>query len=608
MSKSLLFYFIISSHIESNCIRLLLKHALADSKCTRFIIDDKLLVQDRFLVHNVHHIIISQRLFEENSYSNLSCWTTHYVLESNDPAGVLRLFPCQRGVIFSERFEPFTSIFLILFVDKNSTKAYETLKDTLLCFSELHAHFIQLYAGFPGNSTPDIVSFYRGRTDKLNSSICTQSESDTDVNIVPRFKEESWRYWKPNFTNESNVFIAGYFHYPPYVFIDKKNKDYAGLDKFIVTEVTRGWRVAYKLYPDMAFSQVVQDIITNKLHTYLCAAWHIRVSFNVSDSSIPYTETCVTFMVPKKSEPMSAFFLLSAMPYSFVVIAILEAVLTAIIVYVFDAIYRKIVLIQQDKHRSISMLVFLKYGDLLMNTNRPTPTKLGIRIVHASWLLTALLITNVYSTGISSNLTVPKKNEGIRTFKNVIEHNLIWEHDSSGSNEIFEESPDVALKKIAETSVPTGTNLPVQRIIQNVNVLYQKYVDVYIDHSLNQELSEGKLGKALLRECAGLYNYVYPLNKRSSFKMIINNKLFSMVEAGLIEFWTRMLHRTFKNTKDFNIGILRDVKDVQQQSITFTAVQGLLILLVVCYSICIMVFLVELFTYNYDLKVFVFRK
>ncbi|GJQ84124.1 hypothetical protein Trydic_g12096 [Trypoxylus dichotomus] len=405
-------------------------------------------------------------------------------------------------------------------------------------------------------------------------------------------------HWKPNFQRENDTFKVACYDCPPYVYVDQENKVYDGIDYEIIKLIANEWPITFEvdnfsIYRDM-YANTLKRIRDGRNDLGACSIWTRATSSSQMDRSISYSDTCLSFLVPKPHilKPMwLVFYPISAFVW------ILTAVVTIIV-----AVLIKLAPKSDERHYNnldytlLQSLRVLALGPL----NRfPIKSHFVFKMVLMIWLYTCLILTTGYSAGFSSALTYPTYSEDIKTIKDMVKQDIHWGSTTTGlrDNLIHSGDPGVA-KLINNFLLEKDINVKNERIRSNkyavnVNMVASKYVSDtrFLDDYAKKNLK-------VLQECFSTNSIVYALKTNSPYKGTLNRRLLRLIEHGLVEFWTNRILNKYKllNSQQYYTK-LNDIANAYEP-LNLAKLRGIFYFLIIGYCAAIIAFIGE---YWYDL-------
>ncbi|GJQ84126.1 hypothetical protein Trydic_g12098 [Trypoxylus dichotomus] len=444
-------------------------------------------------------------------------------------------------------------------------------------------------------------------------------EDDTiDENVTIRISSvrenkilKEWRYliedldkslikftpWKPNFQRENDTFKIACYHCPPYIYVDQENKAYDGIDYEIVKLITGDWPITFEVdnfsvYSDMYYNTLAR-IREGRDDLGACSIWTRATDSSKMDRSISYSDTCVSFLVPKPRilKPVWLVF----HPVS-TVVWMLTGIVTIIV-----AVLIKLAPKFNEKHYNnlvytlLQSLRVLALGPL----NRfPIKSHLVFKTIFMIWFYTCLILTTGYSAGFSSVLTYPTYSEDIKTIKDMVKQDIHWGSTTTGFRDslIYSGDPSVA-KFINSFLLEKDVDMKNERIRSNkyavnVNMVASKYVSDtrFLDDYAKKNLK-------VLQECVSTNSIVYALKANSPYREILNRRLLRLMEHGLVEFWTYRILNKYKllNSQQYDTK-LNDIATAYEP-LNLAKLRGIFYFLIIGYCAAIIAFIGE---YWYD--------
>lgn len=416
--------------------------------------------------------------------------------------------------------------------------------------------------------------------------------------------------WDLNLLNR-NV-TASMFNCPPYISYNTETGKFEGMEADILQEVFKKNFLHYKVYnTNNTETNLYEDMIDDMTEGYsdliMCMPWLDGKHPGKVEISFTYTQQCITFFVPKPHALDQSTFIFRPITVPLAACIIFSGFLTAL-TYSLISRYQIKVGIVGKPFEHIWAVIF----ELLriLTLRQAAKTFLTIydftRIMVVCWTFFSLLMTTIYSSGLSTFMTYPPLTGGFDTFKDIANGNIEWGGLGEDSIDVFLEHSNPIFKKIAKLY---SENLTISII--NTKLQQEKNVAIYVKtlpskyiHSENlQELDESSLNAIkMIPKCATLYLVGFALAPNSPYLSYVNSELSKYLEHGLISYWyTKMntksgvLKRLAIFHKTYNPNELSPSQIVLQ----LDELQGAFVLLICGWAIAVVGFICETLYWKY---------
>lgn len=382
----------------------------------------------------------------------------------------------------------------------------------------------------------------------------------TNKNVIANFNNSGMFFqnalfvqqeWEPIFNNWTfNVAVGDC---PPFVLKTKSNR-FIGIDIDIVEAVTRNWPVKYVEYNNSVPYQFMQeDLLQDKVNLAVCSQWRESISSRGLALSIPYSQHCTTFLVPKPYIDERISYTFRPIQTECWIIIILASFIVAALMTVYANIYLNL-------NRRSSYLSYIYSAEnsfklLWMNAPRFPPQFFpAFRIILTFWCLTAMIITTSYSAGYTTVLTYPKLTRIIDNFDDIASQNIHWGGFGDYVKETMAPLLSSEIKRMEKNYFNDCTTDDINRRIRYekdfavfVKALPEKYItDIdFLDDSAKTSLR-------VLPKCAQVNYAVFAFNRNSPFPRIFDKYITTFLECGFVKAWfTRDKHMNYKDMEYF---------------------------------------------------------
>lgn len=422
---------------------------------------------------------------------------------------------------------------------------------------------------------------------------------DADDIERERFRLDDW-YPKFNFSNKLYNFRASVFDCPPLIFHDNVTKNVIeGTEYRILKTIRPELPIRFVSHYDLngtgLWSLNLNDVLNNRSDIAMCNQWQISVATNDMDMSIPYMQTCSTFLVPKPN-------LLPQFTYVFQPFQIELWSFTAFLI----TLYGCLLYIISNGYRRIfnTTIAYTKIGIALMHSIRILtvgstylpPTFFGsLRQIIFFSSLTALLLSTAYSSGFTSSLTSPRYEKPINVLEDMVEQGTYWGAKEVDTFAVYNTTKNQFLQIINKRfKLEMNDNDRDDRISDNnyafaINNLPNHYI------TDTEELNEyGKVHMKVLSECVGFYYLVFGYKRNSPYKKLIDKHINRCDEHGLINHWNGLM-QTFGGSSYMDNFFKTYVTTKNTfEPLNIKLIQGIFIFLIIGYVISVCILFLEL--------------
>lgn len=373
--------------------------------------------------------------------------------------------------------------------------------------------------------------------------------TSTGKEVIPKsirdldFKKFYTKSWRPQIDKKFRISL---FRWSPYVIYHESTKTFTGAEYDIVREIIKDWPVEHKFhgYNDTKmggyWNEVVDEVDDGKSDIALGSLWQsVFSSHNNVFCSYPYTQVCITFLVPKPKLLSDASYVFQPLSLKLWILIIVVMFITCLCVRILTLLEQKGNIMRQRqriKHSNTLTLIF--YGIRIFtlgSIKRIIPAALiHLRILFLAFAFTSLCLSTAYSGGFTSSLTSPRYEDPIWTIKDMIKQNIKLSADTynhKAHTETFlgkSANPDVRsfANKIASNNSDKYSGA---RVVQDLNRKYitgSEYLDDY-----------SKTHYQVLRECIKQEHLVLALQRNSPFLSFFNKQIQRFIEHGFVDHW-----------------------------------------------------------------------
>lgn len=143
----------------------------------------------------------------------------------------------------------------------------------------------------------------------------------------------------------------------------------------------------------------------------MCSPFQLNVAKRQLDMTIPYSQICLTFLVPKPQLLSSETYILQPLQKCTWIAYCIFILGMALILYLFASTYKNIIL----KEKGVAYLEFsnalftmIRISTLVSLPNFPKAFEFVFRLLLSICYFTALMVSTGYSGGFTSSLTYPR--------------------------------------------------------------------------------------------------------------------------------------------------------------------------------------------------------
>lgn len=400
--------------------------------------------------------------------------------------------------------------------------------------------------------------------------------------------------WRPNFRERNDSFKVAAFNCPPYVYVDNRtNEVYDGIEFELLNLLTDKWPIKYNVYQMTPYMNMYNLIMKNVHHEIndmaICSIWLKATSVIGLDYTIPYLETCATFLVPKPREITPTWFVYYPVHWITWIFTMSVTFIVAILMNLFST------------HTNFKDFSYCLLQSLRIVSNGGIdafPKKSIITFILILWLMVSLLLTTGYSAGFSSALTLPKLLY-TKTLQDMVDQDISWigsdffvtkdlvASNSPASIQLSKRFIFEANRK--EINIRIKTNkiaIPSERLNQ-LYVTDSQNFDDYAQQHL-KVLSECYLNNAL----------VFILNMNSPYKEILDKRVLQINEYGLTQIWINNIIRKQHMSYMFRFFSNNDASSTYMP-LNMVKMQGIFYFLIMCLALSCIVFGLEIYYAKY---------
>lgn len=397
---------------------------------------------------------------------------------------------------------------------------------------------------------------------------------------IEAFNMTGW--WEPPSFQVRDPFRIACFNITPFVYVNRRDEAFDGIDYEIAQLITRGWPVKYIAYnftPYANMFQIIMDSVKVGVNDMAIGSIWMAATFESElEVTHAYTEVCSTFLVPKPREIDSVWFVYRPLNRIVWILIGITTSLVAIIIYLYS------------KNNNFSYYLI---ESIRIVTNGAVDRISGeSHAIFITWLLVCLILTTGYSAGFSSILTYPKYQD-MNTIGDMVDRDIHWGSTKVFVKEDLSRSTYGSVRRLAENFI-----LEEDLYVKNNRVKSNKYAVTtkrlstgYItDTELLDEHARSNL--KVLSECYLKNALVFVLQGNSPFKNDLNRGILRVSQSGLVDHLSdRILNR-------YDMFYMRQFYTIDNRSgyipIGLIKLQGILYLLVIGWVLASFIFLVEI--------------
>lgn len=579
-----------------------LKYLIAIILVTKTLQDDLLtnfmenLLYISFNITNCLHVVLPGSTFLSSYFQNaVKSLNMSVVLTTNAPRSYLR-FACNGYVVLGERFLDIEQVF------SRKTKFVLRVHQRLLIItadyiSDTDYALLEDCVNLEGM---DIVTVEGVRLKFANALVPEPAKNDVHVTIKSVRNNKTLFEWdmKSRFDSRAKIpkvlwqpvfkrrkFVVGTAHLPPYVYHDQQRGVYDGIEYRIFKSIVGNWPIDFILVGGShMYTELRNGTSAGMYDISFFSVWATNIPEN-TEISYPYTQTCVTFLVPISTPLPDLTFVFQPLNGKSWLITIALIVSMGVI---FAAFYRKHV---KDATAGflysvrIITLAGIPLDKQLMRTNY-------FSFALLTWCALAVLLTTGYSSGLSSLLAYPRHSRNIRTLQDMLDNDLNWMSRDCDTVISYNKSDNKALRLLAPRFVFANDPRKIREYVfeGNTAIRVQKSVGPFLDVNLTRDEHERM---KLLQECTGTYPLVFMFGFNSPFKRMFDKALQRIVEHGFLKAFSDRVVK-INNDSDANVYSARHVMKNEPRPIGLQKLGGALYLLISGYAVACVLFVNEL--------------
>ncbi|PSN46633.1 Ionotropic receptor 109 [Blattella germanica] len=284
-------------------------------------------------------------------------------------------------------------------------------------------------------------------------------------------------------------------------------------------------------------------LANNSIDIAFCALWVVEEQREISDFTVPWSQLCNTFIVPRphlKYYWYSIF--LSLKPTVWVTFGIFVAA-TALLLHLFVKLHLRIIYSPKSHKYEEFGTSLLEALGMLMSTYSPTnEQQLGpARYVICTWCFITLMFLTAYSCGLVSHLTVPTFSDNLETVRDLVEADFTWGHTYFPSvYSIFDDRNTWHQKFINRFRLQSD---PERNVLLETgkHAVFGYKVEGTVRYFLETERMEPEAWRqmCMIKECMSRYHIALGLTKNSPYTAAFNQGLIRLQKAGIMEYWQR---------------------------------------------------------------------
>ncbi|XP_059610788.1 glutamate receptor ionotropic, delta-2-like [Phlebotomus argentipes] len=368
--------------------------------------------------------------------------------------------------------------------------------------------------------------------------------------------------------NEINISL---FHCPPFV-VDKHptkaeitldSKRFDGIEYRLLAHITRRWkrRFIVRNATDAGdpWLDVLMDALERRTNVALCGIWLIDEVQSMLEVSRPYGEQCLSFLVPRlKPVPRDRY----------IYLAMNERVWTLYLVLTLFICLLVYFLITFNTNNSLALQFNLLIESTMEVLSIATqhgvtrfPRRFSAKILLIAWFFFCLLITAIYSTGLTSILTTSLFRRPIQSVQDILDINMKWGDVTDHFMEEMQRSGNAEYIKLADLKIDARSEeadklIKEHRYAHSVSVLWRKYIAGL--HTFTN-FSDYASSYRVMDDCIYKFNTVFAFEKNSPYAKLFTREIPKYIESGLLMHWfnlyavrhgDRAMHSLFLQTKD----------------------------------------------------------
>ncbi|EFA11806.1 hypothetical protein TcasGA2_TC008585 [Tribolium castaneum] len=399
--------------------------------------------------------------------------------------------------------------------------------------------------------------------------------------------------WTPQLSyKHSKPFVVSTFNCSPYFYFDNGNRISGGVEFQLINTILGKYPKRFEMVQsEQIFLKWVlgAEAVANKsADLATCSHWFMAQNLTKVDTTYPLTQICVTFIVPKPRLLPAFTFIWQPFPAPVWALTLSMFVLVWFAILQTSRIYKgfkkdDFQIRKLRDNRIDTFLHLLRLMTLGGSNFMSRSSETALRLLFATWFLVCLVYSTYYSAGITSSLTNPRLTNTIKTIKDMVQYNVNWLEEPY-LKKSFQKSHSQKLRKLGELGVPQKGS-DVARIVKQLSNLYVTDTED-LDNYEKKHLM-------VLKECLGEFYIVFPIQKRSPFKVLFDKYYARFQEQGLISFWLRNI--TYFDNSHARFASMYSLysDDLNHHNIDVDRFIGAIYLLLIGYLSAFVVFLYE---------------
>ncbi|XP_017774906.1 PREDICTED: uncharacterized protein LOC108561471 [Nicrophorus vespilloides] len=350
--------------------------------------------------------------------------------------------------------------------------------------------------------------------------------------------------WKPK---DEYVFNVAAFNCPPYIYSTDKEA-YDGIEFRIIQHIMRKFKVEYQIFTEKEregrneslYSIVKESVYNGSSDIAVCSHWMLSLGkyFSMYDTTFPYAQACITFLVPKpQPKPDSGFIFQPLQPTTWILM-FTSSFTTTLILYGLGMYYKTV---RNDPNPFANLvdsyLVIVRIFTLSGLNVFPKPSLRGIRIFLTCWSLNTLLLATAYAAGFTSALTSVQFSDPINTLQDMVNHNIFWGGPDLNTKAMLEGGNEIHRMIAKNYGIEPNNRYRDMRVRCNNYALIVKKLSQYYLTDTETLDSYAKTHMKILNECVGEFGIILILRKSSPFTKIFTEQITRLLEHGFIDYW-----------------------------------------------------------------------
>lgn len=327
-----------------------------------------------------------------------------------------------------------------------------------------------------------------------------------------------------------------------------------------------------------------------------CNMWVGTERNNFVDFSYSFLQRCITFLVPRPriiSYQWYSIFLGFSIEIWMSILFLMF--LNIFFLYILSKIYDTWMAVKIEIQQIVMDFVrLLTTGDSATDYKVP-----GFTIIFTTWSFFCVFVTNFYCSDLISFLTIPRYSPRINSAEDVVKSNLSWSLPLRLPNYDFLNMDLESNRKIMESFfVETNIEIRLQHIFSREHaILVQRiYDDVVIieGYDLNENIKNIEPLR-IMKNCIYSPYIAYGFPHNSPYKDLIDTKLLTIFESGLIQFISET--EIGKSYFSFWESVSKEMdltESNHMESLTINHLNGAFVILSIGYFISLATFLVEI--------------